>query len=96
MNSMIIITVLMCCSRISKFSTACVRVSGKNNHVEMPVNPVEMKFAVHTAATGSCSAYPLKWTGLYGGNVGNSEGLDIDDDLDEVEADTPFEEVIKE
>ena len=77
----------------SKFSTACVRVSGKNNHVEMPVNPVEMKFAVHTAAAGGCHAYRLKWTGLYEGNVGNSEGLDIDDDLDEVGADAPLRNI---
>ena len=62
----------------------------------MPVGPGERKFAVHTAAAGGCSAYPLKWTGLYEGNVGNSEGLNIDDDLDEFGADAPFEEAVKE
>ena len=40
----------------SKFSTACVRVSKKSNQVVMSVSPVEMKFAVHTAVAGGCSA----------------------------------------
>ena len=39
-----------------KFSTTCVRSFGKDNHVELLVNPVEMKFAVHTAAKGSRNA----------------------------------------
>lgn len=36
--------------------------------------------------------YPLRWTKLYEKNIGNSEGLDIDDDLDESEADDTFED----
>lgn len=39
-----------------KFSTTCVRSFGKDNHVELLVNPVEMKFAVRTAAKSSCNA----------------------------------------
>lgn len=39
-----------------KFSTACVRSFGKNNLVELLVNPVEMKFAVRTAAAGNRNA----------------------------------------
>lgn len=39
-----------------KFSTTCVRSFGKDNHVELLVNPVEMKFAVRTAAKSSRSA----------------------------------------
>ena len=39
-----------------KFSTTCVRSFGKDNHVELLVNPVEMKFAVRTAATSSRNA----------------------------------------
>ena len=34
--------------------------------------------------------YPLKWTRLYEKNVGNSEGLDIDTDLDEEENEDSF------
>lgn len=36
--------------------------------------------------------HPLRWTKLYEKNIGNSEGLDIDDDLDESEADNTFED----
>lgn len=39
-----------------KFSTTCVRSFGKDNHVELLVNPVEMKFAVRTAAKSSRNA----------------------------------------
>ena len=39
-----------------KFSTTCVRSFGKDNHVELLVNPVEMKFAVCTAAKSSRNA----------------------------------------
>lgn len=39
-----------------KFSTACVRVFGKNNRVELLVNPIEMKFAIRTAAADSRNA----------------------------------------
>lgn len=39
-----------------KFSTTCVRSFGKDNHVELLVNPVEMKFAVRTAAKSSLNA----------------------------------------
>ena len=39
-----------------KFSTTCVRSFGKDNHVELLVNPVEMKFAVRTAAKNSRNA----------------------------------------
>ena len=39
-----------------KFSTTCVRSFGKVNHVELLVNPVEMKFAVRTAAKNSRNA----------------------------------------
>ena len=39
-----------------KFSTACVRTFGKDNHVELLVNPVEMKFAVRTAEKGNRNA----------------------------------------
>ena len=39
-----------------KFSTTCVRSFGKDNHVELLVNPVEMKFAVHTVAKSSRNA----------------------------------------
>ena len=39
-----------------KFSTKCVRSFGKDNHVELLVNPVEMKFAVRTAAKSSRNA----------------------------------------
>lgn len=34
----------------------------------------------------------LRWTKLYEKNIGNSEGLDIDDGLDESEADDTFED----
>lgn len=39
-----------------KFSTTCVRSFGKDNHVELLVNPVEMKFAVRTVAKSSRNA----------------------------------------
>ena len=39
-----------------KFSTTCVQSFGKDNHVELLVNPVEMKFAVRTAAKSSRNA----------------------------------------
>lgn len=39
-----------------KFSTTCVRSFGKDNHVELLVNPVEMKFAVRTLAKSSRNA----------------------------------------
>ena len=39
-----------------KFSTTCVRSFGKDNRVELLVNPVEMKFAVRTAAKSSRNA----------------------------------------
>ena len=39
-----------------KFSTTCVRSFGKDTHVELLVNPVEMKFAVRTAAKSSRNA----------------------------------------
>lgn len=39
-----------------KFSATCVRSFGKDNHVELLVNPVEMKFAVRTAAKSSRNA----------------------------------------
>lgn len=39
-----------------KFSAACVRSFGKNNLVELLVNPAEMKFAVRTAAAGNRNA----------------------------------------
>ena len=39
-----------------KFSNTCVRSFGKDNHVELLVNPVEMKFAVRTAAKSSRNA----------------------------------------
>lgn len=39
-----------------KFSATCVRSFGKDNHVELLVNPVEMRFAVRTAAKGSRNA----------------------------------------
>ena len=39
-----------------KFSTTCVRSLGKDNHVELLVNPVEMKFAVRTVAKSSRNA----------------------------------------
>ena len=39
-----------------KFSTTCVRSFGKDNYVELLVNPVEMKFAVRTAAKSSRNA----------------------------------------
>ena len=39
-----------------KFSTTCVRSFGKDNHVELLVTPVEMKFAVRTAAKSSRNA----------------------------------------
>ena len=39
-----------------KFSTTCVQFFGKDNHVELLVNPVEMKFAVRTAAKSSRNA----------------------------------------
>ena len=39
-----------------KFSTACVRTFGKDNHVELLVNPVEMKLAVRTAEKGNRNA----------------------------------------
>ncbi|MCB5940305.1 recombinase family protein [bacterium 210820-DFI.6.52] len=39
-----------------KFSTTCVRAFGKDNHVELLVNPVEMKFAVRTAGKGNRNA----------------------------------------
>lgn len=39
-----------------KFSTTCVRSFGKDNHVELLVNPVEMKFAVRTAAKSNRNA----------------------------------------
>ena len=42
-----------------KFSTTCVRSFGKDNHVELLVNPVEMKFAVRTAAKSSRNAVVL-------------------------------------
>ena len=37
--------------------------------------------------------YPLKWTKLYEKNVGNCEGLDIDDDLDDGTDEEQFEEI---
>lgn len=39
-----------------KFSTDCVRSFGKNNYVEMLVHPVEMRFAVRTAAKSNRNA----------------------------------------
>lgn len=39
-----------------KFSTTCVRSFGKDNYVELLVNPVEMKFAVRTVAKSSRNA----------------------------------------
>ena len=39
-----------------KFSTTCVRSFGNDNHVELLVNPVEMKFAVRTVAKSSRNA----------------------------------------
>ena len=39
-----------------KFSTTCVRSFGKDNHVELLVNPVEMKFAVRTVAKSNRNA----------------------------------------
>lgn len=39
-----------------KFSTTCVRSFGKDNHVELLVNPVEIKFAVRTVAKSSRNA----------------------------------------
>ena len=39
-----------------KFSNTCVRSFGKDNHVELLVNPVEMKFAVRTVAKSSRNA----------------------------------------
>jgi len=36
-----------------KFSTACVRKLGKNNRVEFLVNPIDLRFAVRTAAKDS-------------------------------------------
>lgn len=39
-----------------KFSTTCVRSFGKDNHVVLLVNPVEMKFAVRTVAKSSRNA----------------------------------------
>lgn len=36
-----------------KFSTACVRKLGKNNSVELLVNPIDMRFAVRTAPKDS-------------------------------------------
>ena len=49
-----------------KFSTACVRAFGKDNCVELLVNPVEMKFAVRTAGKGSRNIVPF--SRLSGGN----------------------------
>ena len=37
--------------------------------------------------------YPLKWTKLYEKNVGNCEGLDIDDDLDDSTDEEQLEEI---
>lgn len=39
-----------------KFSAACVRAFGKDNCVELLVNPAEMRFAVRTAPKGSRNA----------------------------------------
>ena len=39
-----------------KFSTACVRKLGKNNRVEFLVNPIDLRFAVRTAAKDSRNA----------------------------------------
>lgn len=39
-----------------KFSTACVRKLGKNNRVEFLVNPIDLRFALRTAAKDSPNA----------------------------------------